>query len=103
MTDSGTLLTLQRTLYVFLSFAGGIGLGLFYFGSLWYTLKYLPRIRRPELVMVGSFFARTAITLLGFYLLLGGRWERLLFALGGFILVRFFMTRRLRVHNKKRF
>lgn len=71
-------------------------LGLFYFGSLWFILLYLTKARRPVLVFVSSFFIRLAITLLGFYLIMGGQWERLLIGLGGFIMARIFLIRRSR-------
>jgi F1F0 ATPase subunit 2 len=87
-------------IYLGLALIVGVGLGLFYFGTLWLTLKYLPKIRRPELLTLGGFFIRMAITLFGFYLIMGGRWERLLIALGGFILARIFLTRRLRARGR---
>jgi F1F0 ATPase subunit 2 len=86
--------------YLILSFFVGVALGLFYFGFLWFTLFYLYKTQRPMLVAVGSFFIRLAITLFGFYLIMGGRWERLLIALGGFILARIFLTRRLRARGR---
>jgi F1F0 ATPase subunit 2 len=83
-------------LYFIVTFIAGMALGLFYFGTLWLTLRYLPKARRPEILTLGGFFVRTAITLFGFYLIMGGRWERLLIAFVGFILARIFITRRLR-------
>ena len=79
-----------------------MAIGLFYFGSLWFTLLYLSKTQRPALITVGSFFIRIAITLFSFYLIMGGHWERLLIALGGFILARLFLTRRLRAEGKAR-
>ena len=86
--------------YPILSFFVGVALGLFYFGTLWLTLLYLSKTQRPVLVAVGGFFVRMAITLLGFYLIMEGHWERLLIALGGFILARIFLTRRLRARGR---
>jgi len=91
---------MMSVFYLILSFFVGVALGLFYFGSLWFTLLYLSKTQRPVLVVVGSFFIRLAITLLGFYLIMGGHWERLLIALGGFILTRIFLTRRLRAGGR---
>jgi F1F0 ATPase subunit 2 len=68
--------------------AGGAVLGAFFFGSLWLTVQRLPRVERPGLVVLVSFFARTLVTLLGFYLLMDGRWERLVAALLGFLAAR---------------
>jgi len=77
-------------------FIAGLALGFYYFGTLWFTLQYLPKVRRPEILTLGGFFIRAAIILFGFYLIMGGRWERLLIAFGGFILARIFLTSRLR-------
>jgi F1F0 ATPase subunit 2 len=74
-------------LYLLLVILSGMVLGLFYFGTLWITVRYLPRLRRPELVLAVSFVLRTAITVLGFYLVMGGQWMRLLACMVGFILV----------------
>ncbi len=72
-----------------LAFAVGLGLGLFYFGGLWLTVRRLPAARHPVLLVLGSFLGRTAVTLVGFYLIMGGRWERLLASLVAFTLMRF--------------
>jgi len=87
--------------YLSLAFIAGMVLGLFNFGTLWLTIQHLPRMRRPELFTLSSFFLRTGITLFGFYLVMGGRWERLLGSLCGFIVTRIFLTRRLRSERKK--
>jgi F1F0 ATPase subunit 2 len=42
----------------------------------------------PVLLMVGSGLARLSVALLGFYLIVGGHWERLLIALAGFLIAR---------------
>jgi F1F0 ATPase subunit 2 len=76
--------------------AAGVGLGLFYFGGLWLTVRRLPDSSRPALLFVGSFAGRTALTLLGFYLVMDGRWERMLACLAGFIMIRQFLISRLR-------
>lgn len=72
----------------------GILLGVFYFGGLWLTVRRLPRSASPELLLLGSFVTRTAIVLVGFYLVMAGRWERLLVCAVGFILVRFLLVAR---------
>ena len=74
----------------------GVGLGILYFGSLWLTVRRLPDTHRPALLLLGSAVGRMALTLLGFYLVMGGRWERLLACLAGFILARMVLVRRLR-------
>jgi len=74
----------------------GIGLGLFYFGGLWLTIRALPTNRRPMLLIAGSYIGRTAVVLAGFYFVMGGRGERILACLVGFMLVRFVLVSRLR-------
>jgi F1F0 ATPase subunit 2 len=76
--------------------AVGVGLGLFYFGGLWLTVRAVPTAHRPALLTLGSFLARLGMTLFGFYLIMGGRWERLLVALLGFILMRAILVRHWR-------
>ncbi len=78
----------------------GVGMGLFFFGGLWYTIRHLAHTRRPVLLLIGSFFVRLSLTLLGFYLVIGGMggdWKRLLAAFIGFFLARLLLTRQLRV------
>lgn len=76
--------------------ATGMGLGLFYFGGLWLTVRGLPSRRYPVPLFLGSFILRTAVALVGFYLVMGDRWERALACLAGFIVVRQLLVSRLR-------
>lgn len=76
----------------------GAGLGLLFYGSLWYTVRRLTTTRRPALLLVGSLAVRTGLALLGLFLLMGGtrgHWERLLAACVGFLLARVWLTRQL--------
>jgi F1F0 ATPase subunit 2 len=79
--------------HISIAFAAGLLLGLFYFGTLWLTVRHLPKTRMPALWALGSFFARTGITLFGFYLATAGHWERLLVCLLGFMAMRKFLVR----------
>lgn len=79
-----------------LAWTAGMGLGLFYFGGLWLTLRRLPTCRWPALLLLGSYVGRTFAALVGFYLVMGGRWERVLACLVGFIMARFLLVSRLR-------
>lgn len=79
-----------------LAWAAGAGLGLFYFGGLWLTVRRLPDSRVPALLFLGSFAGRLAVTLLGFYLVMDGRWERMLICLVGFLMARQLLISRLR-------
>ena len=82
-----------------LAFAAGVGLGAFYFGSLWVTVSRLDKLRRPGLVMMGGYGVRTAVVLVGVYLVAvhlvaQSRWQLLLVCLGGFVLARTVLVRR---------
>ncbi|MEO0947826.1 MAG: ATP synthase subunit I [Cyanobacteria bacterium J06641_5] len=66
----------------------GTCLGIFYFGSLWITVRQLPTTQWPVRIFIGSYLGRLAIAGLGFYLLANGSWQRAVAGLGGFILAR---------------
>ena len=83
------------TQWLFVAFVAGIGLGAFYFGGLWLTLRYLPEARSPGLVTLVSFAGRTLLTLLGMYFVMGGRWQRLAACLAGMVVARVVLVRRL--------
>lgn len=63
----------------------GVGLGLLFFGGLWLTMRWLPTTRWPLLLTLGSLLGRMLVTLGGFYLVMAGRWERLVACLCGFV------------------
>lgn len=71
-----------------LSFIAGLMLALFYFGGLWLTVQRMTSVHRPVVWSLASFFARAALTLLGFYLVTQGVWTRLALSLLGFLLMR---------------
>lgn len=74
----------------------GFVLGLLYFSCLWFTVQRMSHSRHPVLLMVGSGLGRITLALLGFYLLVGGHWERLLIALAGFLMARTLLVARWR-------
>ena len=79
-----------------LSLVSGIGLGIFYFGGLWLTLKQLPYTQQPVLLTLGSFFGRNAVCLFSFYLIVSvGHLEGLMLSLAGFVLMKFVLVIRL--------
>jgi F1F0 ATPase subunit 2 len=80
--------------FIGLALVGGGLVGLFYFGGLWLTVRALPHTRNPALLVLGSFMGRTAVSLFALYLLMDGRWERLLAGMAGFLLARYWMVRR---------
>lgn len=79
MNDSGGIV---------LSLAAGLALGTFFFGGLWWTVRRLPTLKRPALVVFCSLLLRTGVTLGGFFVLASGHWQRLLGCLAGFALAR---------------
>ncbi len=86
---------MNQLLTLFLALAAGLVLGLFYFGGLWLTVQRLPQTRHPGLLAFLSLTIRLGVTLVAFYLVMAGRWERLLVCLAGFLLARFLLVRRL--------
>ena len=80
-------------LSLLLALVAGLGLGSFHFGALWLTVRQLPSTQRPFFLSFLSFLVRLAVTLFGFYLAMGGHWERLLVCLVGFVGIRNVLTR----------
>lgn len=80
-------------LYLALSFLAGIGLGVMYFGGLWYTLRKLPTLSSPALVLFVSFWVRLGLLLLGVYLVSRGHWQQIAVCLLGIVVARFIMVR----------
>lgn len=86
--------TLLRLIPAFL--AGGL-LGLVFFGGLWLTIRSLPSSRMPGLLVMVSLIVRLTMVLAGFFWVMGGRWERLLSCLAGFLLARTMIVNRTRI------
>lgn len=78
-----------------LAFVGGIFLGIFFFGGLYFTIEKMQKIKHPALFMVLSLLIRMAILLLGFYLLMNSQYQNLLAALVGVLISRFILIRKL--------
>lgn len=75
-------------------FAGlaGLVLGAYFFGSLWWVVRRTLSSPPSLLWHLGSVLIRTGVTLLGFYAVGGGHWERLLACLVGFFAARLAAT-----------
>ncbi len=71
----------------------GALLGVVFYGGLWWTVRKGVTSPRPALWFFGSMLARTGVVLVGFYLVSGGRWERLLACLLGFVVARVLVVR----------
>jgi F1F0 ATPase subunit 2 len=80
---------MNESIYMVLAFIAGIILGLLFFGGLWLTVKKIVTAKKPALLFLGSLFFRVSITLIGFYYISLGNWQRLLICLVGFIAARY--------------
>lgn len=74
----------------------GVGLGLLYFDGLWRTVRALPEVSHPGVLLLGSFLVRLAVVMVGFYLLLGAGGAYLAGGLVGFMAARFVLVRHRR-------
>jgi F1F0 ATPase subunit 2 len=79
------------------SLIAGLLLGAFFFGGLWWTVRKGVKSERVALWFFGSMLLRTGVVMLGFYLLLGDNWQRMLAGLFGFFIARLIVTRLTRV------
>jgi len=84
---------MSPVLLLMVSFFGGALLGVFYFNNLWNTVKKVTDEGKQGMFLITGYFIRTAIVLAGFYMIMSGRWERIVAALAGFILMREIMKR----------
>lgn len=92
-----TEINMTDIVLLLLSFGWGAGMGLFYFGGLWLTLRRVPDAHRPKMLLVGSFLVRTGIVLAGFYgvtQVMDTHWEWLALSLLGFMGARLVLVRR---------
>ena len=86
---------------IVVAFFVGLGLGLLYFGGLWFTIQKLPQTPHPIPLIMGSLLLRFAIALGSVYLLMNYfAGEQILTSLLafslGFLLTRNFLISRLR-------
>lgn len=72
--------------------AAGTVVGAFYFGGLWWTVRRVARSRRPGLLLLASYWLRTATALTLFYVIMDGDWLRLVVCLAGFLVMRQLLT-----------
>lgn len=68
----GALLNRDTILDIIIALTGGIALGLFFYGGLWWTVRRLPTSKQPALLTMASFIVRTSVTILGFYIIMNG-------------------------------
>jgi len=87
----------MEALQLIVGFCVGALAGIFYFGGLWFTLRRLPRARHPIVLALGSLVLRTGIAVTVFVLMVrGGRWQRLLLCVAGFVVARLVLVGVLR-------
>ncbi|MCW3058508.1 MAG: hypothetical protein JWQ02_329 [Capsulimonas sp.] len=79
---------------------GGV-LGAIFFGGLWWTVRKGVASEQPALWFLGSLIVRMGVTLAGFYAVSGGRWERLVACLLGFVTARVVVSRLTRIHPNR--
>ena len=83
---------MNETLTLAPAWAAGAALGAIFFGGLWWTIRMGVSSARPALWFFSSLLLRMGVVLAGFYFLSGGRWERLLASLAGFVMARLAVT-----------
>jgi F1F0 ATPase subunit 2 len=83
----------NELLFMILAFMAGIVLGILFFYGLWLTIKKACTSKKPALWFLGSSLIRTGITLVGFYYISQGNWQRLLICLVGFVTARYMVNR----------
>lgn len=84
---------MNEMLMLLLAAAAGVILGICFFGSLWWTIRYGLASKRPALMFLASLLLRTSLTLAGFYFIANGSLKFLLVCLLGFVIGRFIMVR----------
>jgi len=73
--------------------AGGLLIGLLYFGALWWTVRRMSSARRPALLVAGSFLVRAAVAAVGIVCVSGGEPLALGVAMAGFLVGRSILIR----------
>lgn len=73
--------------------SAGLGLGVFFFGGLWWTVRRGVVSKRPAQWFIGSLLLRMGTIMAGFYLVADGHWQRLLACLAGFAIGRLLLMR----------
>jgi F1F0 ATPase subunit 2 len=63
---------------------GGLAIGIFFYGGLWFTVNLLAGSRYRAWLLLGSFGIRTLVVVSGFLVLIERRWDYALWCLIGF-------------------
>lgn len=83
---------MNETLLGLLVFLAGGLLGMMFFAGLWWTIQRCLVSPHPARWLLGSLLLRTGLSLMGFYLVADGDWQRLLLCLLGFVMARLLVT-----------
>jgi len=92
---------MNDTLYMLLAFIAGLALGTIFFGGLWLTVKKAFASKIPALWFFSSFLMRIGITLIGFYYISLGNWQRLIICVFGFVAARFIVMHVTKSYEQK--
>ena len=92
---------MNEIVYIILAFIVGLLLGTIFFGGLWFTVRKLVTSKIPALWFLGSFILRISITLIGFYYISSGSWQRFLICVAGFITARYSVIYFTKSDNEK--
>jgi len=95
-------MTMNELVNLLFFFLAGVGMGLVYFGGLWWTVKRLARSPKPHLLTLGSFAVRSGFILAGLYWIAReGRWEAIVVSLLGVLGARLIFIRLLSPEKKQ--
>jgi F1F0 ATPase subunit 2 len=83
------------TPHLILAFLSGLALGAFFSLNLWSSVKKMTDEQTPWHVLFVNYVLRIGVVAVGFYIVMDGHWERMIAALGGFVLMREILVRRL--------
>jgi F1F0 ATPase subunit 2 len=76
-----------------MALAAGLLLGAVFFGGLWWTVRKGVSTKHIAFWFLSSLLLRMGFVLVGFYLVGGGDWRRLVACLVGFVIGRVFVMR----------
>lgn len=93
---------MTEILFYVLALAAGLVLGAIFFGGLWFAVKKAVTAKVPALWLIGGFIIRTGITLIGFYFVSLGSWQRLLMCLLGFVVARMLVMKFTKTYEQKK-
>ncbi len=92
---------MREILFMIMAFFAGIALGTLFFGGLWFTVKKAVSAKIPAILFFVSLFLRLSITLIGFYYISQGSWQRLLICVFGFVAARFIVIHFTKLIDEK--